>query len=477
MSLVNKSSINFVIFIIIYIGCSIILTPTDSTADGNFHMASIYCATDDQQLCRDGEYQNEVLIIQNLMPQRCQNYELKYLDEECSRTQQNWTKYITNVKEYPTIYYKLMSNLVIDQNPKISLYVIRAVNTLFFFAASLLILFVLNKKEFYAFSLTHIVLSGIWGEQFYFTHNPSSWTILGFTAIPIFARVKLNRKNVGNNILAFICILVMSYLLLNSRPDGKIYLALALLVALIGKTLEYRNSLRFYYYIAIITLITFILIFTLDSYLDIFKILKNSVDGFAFMNSYTDNYKISQFNLLVHNLILSPVFVLGFFGLDNSLNDIVPSLIYSASLTILVANLIKLTVPRFRFYVFISSVISLVFCIYLLFAKLDYLFIYDKNIGYRYFMPIIAMFMISAFKENILESQKVKPTILLISLFTLIGLVLKIKQFDQGFINGVYLVPPTGFRYDNNIYVYILFAVFAYSYNSSLKSLVLKKLT
>jgi hypothetical protein len=476
MSLVNRNIVYFIISLAIYITSSVVLTPTDSTADGNFHMASIYCATDNQQICREGEYINEVLVIQNLMPQRCQDYELKYLDDECKSTQNSWTKYYSNVNEYPKTYYNLMSFFIIDQNPKISLYIIRAVNSIFFIVVSLLILFISNKKDFYAFSLTHVLLSGIWGEQFYFTHNPSSWTMLGFTAILLFSQTKLDRKNLNKAILALICVVAMSYILINSRPDGKIYLALALFVVIILKIIKYKNRIKSISMLALLMVITYISFSILDSGIGIFESLTNSINGFDFMNSYTDNYTISQTNLLIHNLILSPVFILGFFGMDNSLNDIIPSLIYSLPLTVLTAYLIRLTVPRRRFYYYITSIIALVFFIYLLFAKLDYLFIYDKNIGYRYFMPIVAIFMIYAFKENGLVLQKVKPTILLISLFALVGQFLKIKQFDEGFVNGVYVVLPTEFRSDHYLSVYILFAFFAYSHYSLIKSLILKKL-
>jgi hypothetical protein len=455
---------------IFYIIVSSILIPTDLTADGNFHMASIFCSTQNTSLCRKDILNNEYSLIGNIMPQRCQQTELKYRNPECETNKNTWNNYIINTSQYPKIYYSLMSNVVIESKPKISIFLIRILNSSPFVVIAVLIWQMIGRNLSTSYSIGHLFMSGIWGAQYYFTFNPSSWLLLSFTSIPFFLLGMIEEKRKTRRSIFSLVILILVFLILNSRPDGKYWLSLLLICTLIYLTNHFKKMKSNLIFGVVSVLVVFVGLLLSNIPVQVYA----SYQGFEYQNSYTDNYPITKYNLIIHNFLMFPLFNLGYFGLDNSLENIIPSLIFAFPMFILFLILIKYISGMRRVQAYVIFLLLVTFFIYILFFQLNYLFIYDKNIGYRYFIPIVILASILAIskRNEIIKIQVINPISIFISLFTVLGLLLNITKASQGFNKGIYFSLTSEYFNLNEIYVFILLLTLGVTHYYLLRNLI-----
>jgi hypothetical protein len=459
---------------ILYVIISSLLIPTDSTADGNFHMASIFCSTQNTSLCRKDIRNNEYRLIENIMPQRCQQIELKYLNSECETKINSWSNYIINASEYPKLYYSLMSKVVFESKPKLSILTIRMLNAFPFVVISVIIWQMIGRGPAISYSLGHLFMSGIWGAQYYFTFNPSSWLLLGFTSMPFFLLGMIQEKIKARIAIFAFIVLALCFLMVNSRPDGKYWLILLVISTFILLTIHFRNR-RFNFILGAL-LICVSLLGLLFS--DLYAQMYASFQGFASMNSYADNYPITKINLITHNILMFPLFNLGYFGIDNSLENIIPSLIYAFPMFILFLMLIKHISGIRMVHFYISFLILLTFLIFIGFFQLNYLFIYDKNIGYRYFMPIVILASILAIRKRneVVKVKVIKPIMILISIFTIMGMAFNITKASQGFNQGIYFSFASEYFNFDRVYVIALLMALGFINYYMLKRLITQQI-
>ncbi len=407
------------------------------------------------------------------MPQRCQHLELKYRNAECEATKNNWQNYVINTDEYPKIYYALTSNLVVESNPKVSILIIRMLNAFLFVGIAVLIWFMIGKNLTISYLIGHLFMSGIWGAQYYFTFNPSSWLLLGFTSIPIFILGIFREKIKSRKIFFTLVILTLCFLMANSRPDGKYWLSLLAVSTLIVLMNKYRKKKSKLIFVVLLFCAGFAGSLLSDMPAQVYA----SYQGFEFANSYADNYSITKINLFIHNILTFPIFNLGYFGMDNSLENIIPSLIYAFPLFILFLILIKQISGVGRLYVYIFFLLLFTFLIFVGFIQLNYLFIYDKNIGYRYFMPIIilaSIFVINK-RSDAVKIHMINPIISSISFFTVLGIALNITKTSQGFNNGIYLNLASEYFNFERIYVIVLLIAFGLIHYYLLRRLIAER--
>jgi hypothetical protein len=163
--------------------------------------------------------------------------------------------------------------------------------------------------------------------------------------------------------------------------------------------------------------------------------------------------------------------------MDNSLENIIPSLIYAFPLFISFLILIKQISGMGRLYVYMIFLLILTFLIFVGFLQLNYLFIYDKNIGYRYFMPIVilaSIFVITK-KNDAVKIQIINPVILSISFFTVIGTALNITKTSQGFNNGIYLSLTSEYFNFDRIHVIALLIALGLTHYYLLRRLIAER--
>jgi hypothetical protein len=454
MFLNKKPTIILILALTGYFITSSILTPTDIAADANFHMGSIYCQTNNSTLCSKLEENKEAVFPTNIMPSKCQNLELKYENKDCKSILKNKTTYAFNSDQYPHSYYKFYSNFVIDKIPIVSIFVIRIMNALPFVIIALIINFSIGKKYAFGFSLGHIIFSGVWGYQFYFTFNPSSWLLLGLTALPIFLENFLHKDYFGRRIVNFLTTIFLIFIILNSRPDGKYWLLLVFICFSI-----YVFVFRSTKFISIFIMIL-ILGYTLNY--GLLEQFITNISGFTLSNSYSDNFAITKIDLIVHNILLSPLYLLSFFGLEYSLENLIPSLLYSIPIFFGSMQLIRKVVADRTLKLYIMQLVLFSCGIVIFYSIIDYLLIYDKRIGTRYVFPIWSFLLINVLTQATqkLELQSIRKTNLFIAIGTLIGLLMNIKRAHEGFNSGIFIVLNSDFFHFNQLI--ILCSIFIY---------------
>jgi hypothetical protein len=316
-------------------------------------------------------------------------------------------------------------------------------------------------------------MSGIWGAQYYLTFNPSTWLLLGFTSIPLFILGLFREKIKSLKAIFILVILMLCYLMVNSRPDGKYWLSLLAGSTLIVIMNHYRKSKSKLIFVALLVCVGFAGSLLADLPAQVYA----SYQGFAFANSYADNFAVTKMNLFIHNILTFPIFILGYFGMDNSLENIIPSLIYAFPLFISFLILIKQISGMGRLYVYMIFLLILTFLIFVGFLQLNYLFIYDKNIGYRYFMPIVilaSIFVITK-KNDAVKIQIINPIILSISFFTVLGTALNITKTSQGFNNGIYLSLTSEYFNFDRIHVIALLIALGLTHYYLLRRLIAER--
>ena len=468
-----NSKLTLLFVSILYILISSLLIPTDSTADGNFHMGSIYCSTQNNALCMKDIRTNEYKLVNNIMPNRCQQLELKYRNTECDATKNNWENFYININEYPKIYYTLMSKGVVESNPKVSIFIIRMLNAFPFVVIAMLIWHMIGKNLTISYLIGHLFMSGIWGAQYYFTFNPSSWLLLGFTSIPFFVLGIFREKIKSRKAIFILVILMLCFLVVNSRPDGKYWLSLLAVSTLIVLMNHYRKRKSKLMFGVLLVSAGFVG----SLFADVPAAVFSNYQGFEFANSYTDNYPITKINLFIHNILTFPIFNLGYFGMDNSLENIIPSLVYAFPLFVSFLILIKHISGVGRLHLYVGFLLIFTFLIFVGFFQLDYLFIYDKNIGYRYFMPIIilvSIFVINK-KNDAVKIQMINPILLSMSFFTVLGTALNITKTSQGFNNGIYLSLASEYFNFDKIYVIIFLITLGLTHYYLLRRLIAER--
>lgn len=462
MYLVKKSTSLLILAIVGYSISSSLLTPTDLVADANFHMGSIYCQTKNSNLCSITENNIRAAFPPQIMPSKCQNIELKYKSIDCQNILNNTIVYEYNLDQYPDFYYKLYSNFVIDRIPIVSIFIIRLLNALPFVIMALLINFFVGKKFALGFSLGHMIFSGIWGFQFYFTFNPSSWLLLGITSLPLFLGNLLHENNFRKRIAVIIFILFSIIMVLYSRPDGKYWL-FGILICFLSYIFLIKSKNSFSKLI-ISGIIIFIFAYSFNIGLQD-QFIRN-IEGFTYANSYSDNYEITKMNLIVHNILMLPLFLLSFFGFENSLENVIPSLLYTFPIFIAIIEIFRNFIPHKTLRLLIIQIILFSCAIIIFFSLIDYLLIYDKRIGTRYFFPLFLILLINTLTHAVQNKklQYIKKIKFLVGIGTTSNLLLNIKKAHEGFNSGIYFSLNSDFFNLNNYIILLGILIFTVSF-------------
>ena len=222
-------------------------SPIGAPPDGDFHMASIWCAQGDRLgMCKVQKIKNS-LQVELLTPRTLSRYQNPYghfcyvgnagasagctnIVDETSVTELIASGRIFPLDQISTPFYDLSSRLS-SRNVELSAFKIRITNVLFFLGASSLLLMVFKKYRAVT-ALALLVGLGPWGSFLISSIHPSSWTI---TLIPLFLValfVAIKEKSIALRIFAALAALLIWFTAQAVRYDSRHFMVIALFVAI-----------------------------------------------------------------------------------------------------------------------------------------------------------------------------------------------------------------------------------------------------
>ena len=222
-------------------------SPIGAPPDGDFHMASIWCAQGDRLgMCKVQKIKNSPQV-ELLTPRTLSRYQNPYghfcyvgnpgASAGCTNVvdETSVSELIASGRTYPvnqtsTIFYDWSSRLS-SRNTELSAFKIRITNVLFFLAVTSLFLMMFKKYRVVT-ALALLVGLGPWGSFLISSIHPSSWTI---TLLPLFSVslfVVIKEKSIALRIFAALVALWIWFTAQDVRYDSRYFMVIAIFVAI-----------------------------------------------------------------------------------------------------------------------------------------------------------------------------------------------------------------------------------------------------
>ena len=223
-------------------------SPIGAPPDGDFHLASIWCAQGDRLGMCKVEKVKDSNQVELLTPRTFSRYQNPYghfcyvgnsgasagctnIVDETSVTELIASGRIFPVDQVSSPFYDFNSRLS-SRNIETSAFKIRFANVLFFIGITSLLL-TMFKKYRVATSLAFLVGLGPWGSFLISSIHPSAWTI---TLLPLFLVclfVMIREKSIVLRIFAGLAALLIWFVAQDVRGDSRFFMAIALFAAII----------------------------------------------------------------------------------------------------------------------------------------------------------------------------------------------------------------------------------------------------
>ena len=235
-------------------------SPIGAPPDGDFHMASIWCAQGDRLgMCKVEKVKNSNQV-ELLTPRTFSRYQNPYghfcyvgnsgasagctnIVDETSVTELIASGRIFPVDQISSPFYDFNSRLS-SRNIETSAFKIRFANALFFIGVASLLL-TMFKKYRVATSLAFLVGLGPWGSFLISSIHPSAWTI---TLLPLFLVclfVFLREKSIILRVFAGLAALLIWFVAQGIRSDARYFLVISIFAAIVwGIKLRHEINLR-----------------------------------------------------------------------------------------------------------------------------------------------------------------------------------------------------------------------------------------
>ena len=221
-------------------------SPIGAPPDGDYHMASIWCAQGDRLGMCKVEKVKDSTQVELQTPRTFSRYQNPYghfcyvgnsgasagctnVVDETSATELIASGRIFPLDQISTPFYDLSSRFS-SQNIESSAFKIRITNVLFFLAITSLFL-IMFKKYRAVTALALLVGLGPWGSFLISSIHPSAWTI---TLLPLFLVclfAVFKEESIALRIVAGIGVLSIWYVAQEIRNDSRYFLVIALFVA------------------------------------------------------------------------------------------------------------------------------------------------------------------------------------------------------------------------------------------------------
>jgi hypothetical protein len=223
-------------------------SPIGAPPDGDFHLASIWCAQGDRLGMCKVEIVKDSNQVELLTPRTFSRYQNPYghfcyvgnsgasagctnIVDETSVTELLASGRIFPVDQVSSPFYDFNSRLS-SRNIETSAFKIRFANVLFFIGIASLLL-TMFKKYRVATSLAFLVGFGPWGSFLIASIHPSAWTI---TLLPLFLVclfVVIREKSIVLRIFAGLAALLIWFVAQDVRGDSRFFMVIALFAAII----------------------------------------------------------------------------------------------------------------------------------------------------------------------------------------------------------------------------------------------------
>jgi hypothetical protein len=223
-------------------------SPIGAPPDGDFHMASIWCAQGDRLGMCKVEKVKDSNQVELLTPRTFSRYQNPYghfcyvgnsgasggctnIVDETSVTELVASGRIFPVDQVSSPFYDFNSRLS-SRNIETSAFKIRFANVLFFIGIASLLLTIFRKYRV-ATSLAFLVGLGPWGSFLISSIHPSAWTI---TLLPLFLVclfVVIREKSIVLRIFAGLAALLIWFVAQDVRGDSRFFMVIALFAAII----------------------------------------------------------------------------------------------------------------------------------------------------------------------------------------------------------------------------------------------------
>ena len=223
-------------------------SPIGAPPDGDFHLASIWCAQGDRLGMCKVEKVEESNQVELLTPSTFSRYQNPYghfcyvgnsgasagctnIVDETSVTELIASGRIFPVNQISSLFYDFNS-LLSSRNIETSAFKIRFANVLFFVGIASLLLTVFKKYRV-ATSLAFLVGLGPWGSFLISSIHPSAWTI---TLLPLFLVclfVVISEKSIVLRIFAGLAALLIWFTSQDVRNDARYFLVISIFTAIV----------------------------------------------------------------------------------------------------------------------------------------------------------------------------------------------------------------------------------------------------
>jgi hypothetical protein len=224
-----------------------VVVPPGAGPDDDFHLASIYCASGKSDSCKTSESypldSGWALVPSQLIQFRCYAGDISK-SSSCAyeNTGPGLAESRVNGLASDVGFYRVQHLSINDLDPVASVIQMRIQSAVLISSGLFgLLLFSKNRRRKSEIGLVFLLISLPFGFNLFGTNNPSLWTLYG---IPLLWFSMSNpsperTKRFGSLIIA----VAASLMILESRPDGKIFLPLTLLIILMNSKLKLQIKL------------------------------------------------------------------------------------------------------------------------------------------------------------------------------------------------------------------------------------------
>ena len=221
-------------------------SPIGAPPDGDFHLASIWCAQGDRLGMCKLEKVKDSSQVELLTPRTFSRYQNPFghfcyvgnsgasagctnVVDETSVTELVASGRVFPVNQISTLFYDLTSRLA-SRDTESSAFRIRFANVLFFVGVASLLLLVFKRFRIVS-ALALLVGLGPWGSFLISSIHPSSWTI---TLLPLFLvalMVAMKEKATTPRVFAALVAFLIWFITQDIRSDSRYFLIIALVTA------------------------------------------------------------------------------------------------------------------------------------------------------------------------------------------------------------------------------------------------------
>lgn len=272
--------------------CWAIVSPFGSSADDDYHLASIYCLNQNIDVCKVDRASASATI---------DGAAVKQPDKE-----KVVTTHFNIAGSRPQVYYYLMSRVVTEDVYKSAL-LIRAINAIIASLILLLATSVSPKKVNSALKVSWGICIAPVGIFYIVSANPSSWAIVSVGTFWAFAMAsyKVNQGSKKARTVAKFGMLLTLLLALSSRNEAGLYIIFTLLAVLIASSnFKNRPTLK--------QIAPYLLLGGFGVIVSIYFVLRRFIDNLKFV--FLGDYLNQDPNPLLNSIIEFPRFISSHFG-------------------------------------------------------------------------------------------------------------------------------------------------------------------